>query len=196
MSHRDGREPTSRAAAGASDGAGRRAGSRPPMRRRSHWLRRQRSRRTCLGSTWRPGRCMFALVIAGARRRSAPSTWRARRRSRAARAAVGARLVGELDAVLVEQHAGLRQVGDDRLVRVDEVGVLGRGRAVGRPRPQTRMKPRSRYIAHSSSLTHDLSSARARCSARRSRPGSWSKPRHARAAGAAAARAPRRCAGA
>src|SRR5690242_17299079 len=38
--------------------------------------------------------------------------------------------------------------------------------------PQTRMKPRSRYIAHSSALTHDLSSSRARCSARRSRPGS------------------------
>src|SRR3954463_11372088 len=30
-------------------------------------------------------------------------------------------LVGELDAVLVEQAAGLRQVGDDRLVRVDQV---------------------------------------------------------------------------
>src|SRR3954451_15996679 len=35
------------------------------------------------------------------------------------------------------------------------------------------MKPRSRYIAHSSSLTHERSSSRARCSARRSRPGSW-----------------------
>src|SRR4051794_10843845 len=34
------------------------------------------------------------------------------------------------------------------------------------------MKPRSRYIAHSSSLTHERSSSRARCSARRSRPGS------------------------
>src|SRR3954454_19621267 len=39
------------------------------------------------------------------------------------RRAVGLGLVGELDAVLVEQPAGLRQVGDDRLVRVDEVGV-------------------------------------------------------------------------
>src|SRR4051812_14744157 len=35
------------------------------------------------------------------------------------------------------------------------------------------MKPRSRYIAHSSSFTHDFSSSRARCSARRSRPGSY-----------------------
>ena len=39
------------------------------------------------------------------------------------RRAERARLVRELDAVLVEQLAGLRQVGDDRLVRVDEVGV-------------------------------------------------------------------------
>src|SRR3954454_14720300 len=39
--------------------------------------------------------------------------------------------------------------------------------------PQTRIRPRSRYIAHSSSFTHDLSSSRARCSARRSRPGSY-----------------------
>src|SRR4051812_42845256 len=34
-----------------------------------------------------------------------------------------ARLVGELDAVLVEHLAGLGQVGHDRLVRVAEVGV-------------------------------------------------------------------------
>src|SRR4051794_18285922 len=34
------------------------------------------------------------------------------------------------------------------------------------------MKPRSRYIAHSSSFTHERRSSRARCSARRSRPGS------------------------
>src|SRR4051812_41490563 len=39
------------------------------------------------------------------------------------RGAVGLGLVRELDAVLVEQAAGLRQVGDDRLVRVDQVGV-------------------------------------------------------------------------
>ena len=39
------------------------------------------------------------------------------------RRAVRARLVRELDAVLVEQLAGLRQVGHDRLVRVDQVGV-------------------------------------------------------------------------
>ena len=94
------------------------------------------------------------------------------------RAAVGPRLVGELDAVLVEQPAGLRQVGEDRLVRVDQVGVRraarpSRARRAARPAsPHTRMKPRSRYIAHSSSLTHERSSARARCSARRSRPGS------------------------
>src|SRR3954449_3469813 len=36
------------------------------------------------------------------------------------------------------------------------------------------MKPRSRYIAHSSSFTHERRSSRARCSARRSRPGSYS----------------------
>ena len=73
------------------------------------------------------------------------------------RAAVGPRLVRELDAVLVEQLARLRQVGDDRLVGVDQVGV--RRAAGSRPparalaAPQTRMKPRSRYISHSSSLT-------------------------------------------
>src|SRR5215208_3781377 len=39
------------------------------------------------------------------------------------------------------------------------------------------MKPRSQYIAHSSSLTQERSSSRARCSARRSRPGSASTPR-------------------
>ena len=38
-------------------------------------------------------------------------------------AAVGLGLVRELDAVLVEQAAGLRQVGHDRLVRVDQVRV-------------------------------------------------------------------------
>ena len=41
-----------------------------------------------------------------------------------ARRAVRTRLVGELDAVLVQQPARLRQVGDDRLVRVDQVGVV------------------------------------------------------------------------
>src|SRR3954454_2272300 len=40
-----------------------------------------------------------------------------------ARRAVRTRLVGELDAVLVEQLTGLRKVGDDRLVGVDQVGV-------------------------------------------------------------------------
>src|SRR3954454_14195394 len=39
------------------------------------------------------------------------------------RRAVGPRLVRELDAVLVQQPAGLWQVGDDRAVRVDQVGV-------------------------------------------------------------------------
>ncbi len=43
---------------------------------------------------------------------------------RQAGAAVRARLVRELDAVLVEEHPGLRQVRHDRLVRIDEVGVL------------------------------------------------------------------------
>src|SRR3954451_21582557 len=45
--------------------------------------------------------------------------------------------------------------------------------------PQTRISPRSRYISHSSSFTHDFRSSRARCSARRSRPGSyaWMSPR-------------------
>ena len=40
-----------------------------------------------------------------------------------ARAAVRLGLVRELDAVLVQQAAGLREVGDDRLVRVDQVRV-------------------------------------------------------------------------
>src|SRR5918994_4543382 len=41
------------------------------------------------------------------------------------RGAVGARLVRELDAVLVEQPAGLRQVGHGRAVRGDQVRVRG-----------------------------------------------------------------------
>src|SRR3954469_10240069 len=40
-----------------------------------------------------------------------------------ARRAVRTRLVRELDAVLVEQPAGLREVCEDRIVRVDQVGV-------------------------------------------------------------------------
>ena len=151
-------------------------------RSRSHWLRRQRSRRTCFGSIWRPGRCMFArrdqaLLVAGQRHPLGQHVVGVRQ----PRAAVGARLVGERDAVLVEQLAGLRQVGDDRLVRVDQVGVGAPARGsspcarAAAPRampPHTRMNPRSRYIDHSSSLTHERSSWRARCSARRSRPGS------------------------
>ena len=79
---------------------------------------------TWRGSTWRPGRCMLALVI---RRRSSPlsaihlASTSSESGSRAR--AVGLGLVRELDAVLVQQAAGLRQVGDDRLVRVDQVGV-------------------------------------------------------------------------
>src|SRR5215210_1980600 len=38
--------------------------------------------------------------------------------------AVRAGLVREFDAVLVQQPAGLGQVGDDRLVRIDQVGVV------------------------------------------------------------------------
>src|SRR3954452_7506814 len=41
--------------------------------------------------------------------------------------AVGARLVGERDAVLAQQLARLRQVGDDGLVRVDQVRVRRAG---------------------------------------------------------------------
>ena len=88
-------------------------------------------------------------------------------------------------------------VGHDRLVRVDEVGVGGRGAGlrVAPSRPCTRMKPRSRYIAHSSSFTQQRSSSRARCSARRSRPGSYGKAVVPGRAGAgeraATARAPR-----
>ena len=44
---------------------------------------------------------------------------------RQARASVRPRLVGERDAVLVEQAVGLGQVGDDRPVRIDQVGVRG-----------------------------------------------------------------------
>ena len=58
---------------------------------------------------------------------------------------------------------------------------------------QTRISPRSRYISHSSSLTHDLSSSRARCSARRSRPGSYAvMPSPAACASRAARRRSRR----
>ena len=94
------------------------------------------SRWTCRGSTWRPGRCRLASAI---RRRSSPfsaihlASTSSESGSRGG--AVRARLVRELDAVLVEQPAGLRQVGDDRLVRVDQVGVghaaRGRGAVVG-----------------------------------------------------------------
>ena len=54
--------------------------------------------------------------------------------------------VGELDAVLAQQAAVLGHVGHDRLVRVDQVGVAGRGAARGRcarpgARPGTRRKP-------------------------------------------------------
>ena len=83
------------------------------------------------------------------------------------RAPVRSRVVGERDAVLAQQRPRPRHVGDDRLVRVDQVGVRARPE-----RPHTRRNPRSRYIAHSRSFTHERSSARARCSARRSRPGS------------------------
>ena len=117
------------------------------------------------GSICRPGRCMFALVdeaplVAGQRHPLRQHVVGVRQQ----RAAVRPRLVGELHAVLGEQRAGLRQVGDDRLVRVHEVGV--RRASAARPgcpgpsasRPQTRRKPRSRYIAHSSSFTHERSS--------------------------------------
>src|SRR4029077_17802880 len=52
------------------------------------------------------------------------------------RAPVRARVVGEADAVLVEQLAGARYVGDDRLVGVDQVRVRGlalRGDRADRP---------------------------------------------------------------
>ena len=82
-----------------------------------------------------------------------------------ARAAVGPRLVRELDAVLVEQPAGLRQVGE-RSACAGRSGRRTACRAVAGvlagplapARPHTRMKPRSRYIAHSSSFTHERSS--------------------------------------
>src|SRR4051812_14992167 len=61
------------------------------------------------------------------------------------------------------------------------------------------MNPRSRYMAHSSLLTHDRRSSRARCSARRSLPGScasrpvrlpfWLKSRRQRRVAVAAERA-------
>src|SRR3954453_4035750 len=41
-----------------------------------------------------------------------------------------AREIRELHAVLAEEAAGLRDVGDDRLVRVDQVGVRGAGASV------------------------------------------------------------------
>src|SRR3954469_6661039 len=50
-------------------------------------------------------------------------------------AAVGPGLVRERDAVLVEQLAGLREVGDDRLVRVDEVRVRRAGERRERAAP-------------------------------------------------------------
>ena len=121
------------------------------------------SRWTCRGSIWRPGQVQVGLgdqapLVALERHPLGQHVVGVRQ----PRGAVRARLVRELDAVLVEQLAGLRQVGDDRLVRVDEVGVRHAAqvarRVGGQPAwpPHTRMKPRSRYIPHSSSLTHDL----------------------------------------
>ena len=166
-----------------SVGGGRRAcGARRARGARAPTGRGARGRAgACCGSSWRPGRCMLASAI---RRRSSPlSAIHLASTSSESGSRVepyGPRLVGELDAVLVQQPARLRQVGHDRLVRVDEVGVAVRRAGRARARlavgpdspPHTRMKPRSRYIAHSSSLTHERSSSRARCSARRSRPGS------------------------
>src|SRR3954469_25251033 len=64
---------------------------------------------------------------------------------RQAGTAVGARLVRERDAVLVEQLARLRQERDDRLVRVDQVGVRRAGARVvrGRPWPLRRLRHRA-----------------------------------------------------
>ena len=128
-----------------------------------------------------PGRCMFAVgdqapLVAGERHPLGEHVVGVRQ----PRAAVGPRLVGELDAVLVEQLAG-SAAGRRRSACAGRSGRRTARRARSspcarsrRPRqpPHTRMKPRSRYIAHSSSLTHERSSSRARCSARRSRPGS------------------------
>ncbi len=157
--------------------AGRRWPSCGAARRRSHSASRQRSRRTRAGSSWRPTRCMLARRITRSSSEVsaihlASTSSEAGRRWRPPLAGQ----VGELDAVLAQQPAAAGDVGDDRLVRVDQVGVGGAGAgAVGvaaRCLPTTRMKPRSRYIAHSSALTQERSSSRARCSARRSRPGS------------------------
>ena len=124
--------PGHAAASGSGIAAGAARGYAAPLevrrwrsrRSRSQRPRRQMSRWTWRGSTWRPGRCMFALEI---RRRSSPlsaihlASTSSESGSRAR--AVGLGLVRELDAVLVEQAAGLRQVGHDRLVRVDQVRV-------------------------------------------------------------------------
>ena len=90
-----------------------------------------------------------------------------------ARRAVRARLVGELDAVLVQQPAGLRQVGDDRLVRVDQVGVVDAAQVAPRRRDLTgrprRAGSRGRGTSPTPPRSRTTSAARARAARRGAR---------------------------
>ena len=83
--------------------------------------------------------------------------------------------VGELDAVLAQQRPVLGHVGDDRLVRVDQVGVRparGRGRA---PRPRARpggaAVPRAGSPGRGTSPTPPRSRTNAAAGARAARRG-------------------------
>ena len=63
------------------------------------------------------------------------------------RAAVRARLVRERDAVLVEQPAGLRDVADDRLVGIDEIGVRRAAEVVQRAVAEAAPHPQEAEVA-------------------------------------------------
>ena len=93
-------------------------------RSRSQRASRARSRRTRSGSTWRPGRCMFASPIR--RRSSAVSAIHlASTSSESGSRALpyGRGWSGNATQYSLSSSPVCGHVGDDRLVRVDQVGV-------------------------------------------------------------------------
>ena len=167
--------------AGSAEGVpprDRRAASR--MRARAPTARAARGRAApAAGSNWRPGRCMFAVETS---RCSSPvsAIHLASTSSESGSRALpyGRVSSGNVDAVLVEQAIGLGQVGDDRLVRVDQVrvgGAAGAAQIVGSVGERAPHAEEAEVAVHRPLLLVD---ARAQQrprpgSARRSRPGSY-----------------------